>query len=43
MDILNDRNYKKYAIKKPNNINQIYKIDYWAKNLTLGKIKTKYE
>ena len=42
MDILNDRNYKKYAIKKPNNINQIYKIDYWAKNLTLRKIKIKY-
>ena len=43
MNILNDRNYKKYAIKKPKNINQIYKIDHWAKELTLRKIKDKYE
>ena len=43
MDILSDRNYKKYAIKKPKNLNQIFKIDSWAKNLTLIKIKKKYE
>ena len=43
LDILNDRNYKKYAIKMPNNIEQIYRIDSWAKNLTLRKIKIKYE
>ena len=37
--ILNDRNYKKYAIKKPQNINQILKIDLWARKLTIDKIK----
>ena len=31
MTILKDRNYKKYAIKKPKNINQIIEIDKWAK------------
>ena len=31
MSILNDRNYKKYAIRKPVNINQINEIDRWAK------------
>ena len=28
--ILNDRNYKKYAVKKPKTINQILDIDFWA-------------
>ena len=37
--ILNDRNYKKYAIRKPQNINQIINIDKWARNTTLEKIK----
>ena len=37
LSILNDRNYKKYAIKAPNNINQINKIDLWAKKRTLEK------
>ena len=37
--IMNDRNYKKYAIKNPLNIKQIYKIDSWAKSV----IKKKYE
>ena len=41
--ILNDKNYKKYAIKTSNNINQISKIDYWAKSLTLKKIKYYHE
>jgi hypothetical protein len=31
MSILNDRNYKKYAIRKPKNINQIIKIDKLGK------------
>ena len=31
MTILGDRNYKKYAIRKPKNINQIIEIDMWAK------------
>ena len=38
MNNLNDRNYKKYAIKKPKNINQIKNIDAWAKKLTIQKI-----
>ena len=38
MNNLNDRNYKKYAIKKPKNINQIKNIDVWAKKLTIQKI-----
>ena len=36
--VLNDRNYKKYAIRIPKNINQIYKIDEWARKITLDKI-----
>ena len=36
--ILNDGNYKKYAIKVPKTIDQIYKIDMWARNLTIKKI-----
>ena len=41
MTILNDRNFKKYAIKKPKNIYQIYNIDNWARNKTLEKLKLK--
>ena len=37
MTILGDRNYKKYAIRKPKNINQIIEIDMWARNMTLQK------
>ena len=37
MAILGDRNYKKYAIRKPKNINQIVEIDMWARNMTLQK------
>ena len=37
MSILNDRNYKKYAINTPNNIHQIKKIDSWVRNLILKK------
>ena len=39
MIILKDRNYKKYAIRNPININQIKEIDTWARILTLEKIK----
>ena len=35
--ILRDRNYKKYAIKRPNTIKQILDIDFWAKNKILNK------
>ena len=38
MNILNDRNYRKYAIKNPKNIYQIKKIDSWARNLTMKKL-----
>ena len=38
MKILNDRNYKKYAIRKPKNINEITKIDRWAREITLNKL-----
>ena len=31
LKILNDRNYKKYAIRKPKNINHIIEIDNWAR------------
>ena len=31
LKILNDRNYKKYAIRKPKNIHEITKIDKWAR------------
>ena len=42
-EILGDRNYKKYAIRKPKNLNQIYEINSWAKTKTLEKIATKYD
>ena len=38
MSVLKDRNYKKNAIKRPNNLNQINKINAWAKKRTLEKI-----
>ena len=42
LTIMNDRNYKKYAIKSPKNIKQILKVDLWAKEKTLELInKTK--
>ena len=43
MSILNDRNYKKYAIQKPVNINQISKIDSWGRLRTMEIIEKKYE
>ena len=38
MAILSDRNYKKYAIRNPKNISQIYIIDKWAKKTTMKKL-----
>ena len=38
LKVLNDRNYKEYAIKEAKNINQILQIDQWARNLTLKNI-----
>ena len=36
--IMRDRNYRKYAIKKPLNIKQILKIDSWVKTVIRKKI-----
>ena len=38
---MNDRNYKKYAVKKPIKIYQIKLIDSWARSITVNKIKLK--
>jgi 1-deoxy-D-xylulose-5-phosphate reductoisomerase len=38
LSILNDRNYRKYAIRNPKNINEIIKVDKWAKETTIQKI-----
>ena len=39
MSILRDRNYKKNAIKRASNLNQIIKTDLWARKLTYKKIQ----
>ena len=39
--LLRDKNYKKYAIKKPKNINEILIIDSWARTTILKKVKNK--
>ena len=39
--LLRDKNYKKYAIKKPKNINEILVIDSWARTTILKKVKNK--
>jgi 1-deoxy-D-xylulose-5-phosphate reductoisomerase len=41
-NILNDKNYKKYAIRNPLNIKQILEINDWAKNTTLNKYVKKF-
>ena len=38
MRVLKDKNFKKYAIKKPKKIDQIYQIDHWARSLTMKKL-----
>ena len=38
IDVLNDRNYRQIAVKKPKNIKQILKINNWAKTLTKNKL-----
>ncbi len=40
--ILRDRNYRKYAIKRPKDLEQINKINSWAKIKTLEKIESTY-
>ena len=39
LKVLNDKNYRKYAIKIPKNINQILQIDQWARKVVYEKIK----
>ena len=41
LSVLNDRNYKKYAIKEPKNIEQILQIDKWSRRSTYEKIEKK--
>ena len=36
--VLNDRNYKKYAIKEPKNIDQIFQVDNWSRKTIYKKI-----
>ena len=42
MSVLKDRNYKKNAIKRSENLSQIIKIDSWAKKITFSKIDKLY-
>ena len=37
--LLEDRNYAKYAIKVPKNINQVMHIDHWARKTMLKQIE----
>ena len=39
--VFKDRDFNKYAIKKSPNINEIYKIDKWARNKTVEIIEKK--
>ena len=39
MSILSDSNYKKYAIRKPKNLNEIIEIDTWSRETILRKLK----
>ena len=41
--VLGDKDFKKYAIRKSPNIEEIYKIDRWARQKTLSIIKNKNE
>ena len=43
MSILSDSNYKKYAIRKPKNLNEIMQIDSWSREATLKKINKFYK
>tara|TARA_Y100000996_G_scaffold388566_1_gene348231 strand:- start:849 stop:2030 length:1182 start_codon:yes stop_codon:yes gene_type:complete len=39
--VMKDRNYRKYAIKEPKNIRQIYLVDKWSREITLKYIREK--
>lgn len=40
LTILKDKNYRKYAIRNPKNINQIILIDKWSRQLTMKKVES---
>ena len=40
--ILNDLNYKKYAVKNPKNIKEIIKVDKWTRDLVKNKLKLRW-
>ena len=37
--VLKDRNYRKYAIRVPKNVNQVLLIDHWTRKTTYEKIR----
>ena len=37
--VLNDRNYKKYAIKEAKNIEQVFQTDKWSRETLYKKLK----
>jgi len=39
--VLKDRNYRKYAIKEPKNIKEIFQVDKWSRNTVYKKINYK--
>ena len=39
ISVLNDRNYRKYAVIKPKNIKQIINIDLWSRKTAFDKLK----
>ena len=41
--VFRDKDFKKYAIKRSPNINEIFIIDAWSRKKTLNIIKNKYE
>ena len=41
LSVLNDRNYQKYAIKEPKDIEQILQIDKWSRRTAYEKIERK--
>ena len=38
MMVLKDKNYKKYAIKEPKKVSEIFQIDQWSRNITYQKL-----
>jgi 1-deoxy-D-xylulose-5-phosphate reductoisomerase len=41
--ILNNRNYRKYAIRKPTSLSKINKIDIWTRKITMELIRLKHD